>query len=202
MDLYHYRPDNGEYIGPGKADPDPLEEGNWLYPAYSTSKSPPKTKVGKARVFSSGNWSYAEDHRGETWWDEHGQPVVIQDLGNPADSGLSSEEPEPEPELPVTPTPVPQLTAVALLQVVDGNVVAVGVAAGVSFAMRLDTGLIWLFFSQEMADLSYSYSYTVLPSSGRATVTDRQLSYMEITITEDGNPVDPAELSVQVYRAT
>lgn len=171
-------------------------------PANSTVMEPLPPEDGKAVVWSDQQWSYLADHRGETWWNEHGQPVVIQDLGNPADSGLSSEEPEPEPELPVTPIPVPQLTAVALLQVVDGDVVTVGVAAGVSFTMRLDTGLIWLFFSQEMPDLSYSYSYTVLPSSGRATVTDRQLSYMEITITEDGNPVDPAELSVQVYRAT
>lgn len=202
MDIYHYHSLTGEYLGKGVADPNPLEEGNWLMPANSTVMEPLPPEDGKAVVWSDQQWSYLADHRGETWWNEHGQPVVIQDLGNPADSGLSSEEPEPEPELPVTPIPVPQLTAVALLQVVDGDVVTVGVAAGVSFTMRLDTGLIWLFFSQEMPDLSYSYSYTVLPSSGRATVTDRQLSYMEITITEDGNPVDPAELSVQVYRAT
>lgn len=123
--------------------------------------------------------------------------TINLETGEEVDEVMSLPEEASAPSLPT-----PQLVAVALLQVVGEEVVTVGVAAGVSFAMRLDTGLIWLFFSQEMVDLSYSYSYTVIPSSGRATVTDRQLSYMEITITEDGNPVDPAELSVQVYRAT
>ena len=123
--------------------------------------------------------------------------TIKLETGEEADEVMSLPEEASAPSLPT-----PQLVAVALLQVVGEEVVTVGVAAGVSFAMRLDTGLIWLLFSQEMVDLSYSYSYTVIPSSGRATVTDRQLSYMEITITEDGNPVDPAELSVQVYRAT
>ena len=198
MDIYHYSSQTGEFLGQGLADPDPMNEGEFLHPAFSTTTAPPEAEEGKARTWTGSAWEQVADHRGETWWDEAGRPVIVSDLGNPADNGLSSEEPEPEPQLPSIPTP--QLITVALLQVIDEEVVTVGVAAGVSFAMRLDTGIIWLFFSQEMADLSYSY--TVLPSSGRATVTDRQLSHMEITITEDGNPVDPAELSVQVYRAT
>lgn len=109
--------------------------------------------------------------------------------------------PPPDPLPP--PMPVPQLVAVSLLQVIGDEVITVGVSAGVSFAMRMDTGLIWVFFSEEMPDVDYSYSYTVTPSTGRGTVTDRQLSYMEITVTDnDGIAVDPAEISVQVYRAT
>lgn len=199
MDIYHYSSQTGEFLGQGSADPDPMNEGEFLHPAFSTTTAPPEAEDGKARTWTGSAWEQVADHRGQTWWGEHNRPVTINFLGNPADSGLSSEEPEPEPQLPSI--PVPQLIAVALLQVIDEEVVTVGVAAGVSFAMRLDTGLIWLFFSQEMPDLSYSYSYTVLPSSGRATVTDRQLSYMEITITENGDPVDPAELSIQICRA-
>lgn len=107
------------------------------------------------------------------------------------------------PEIAAPAIPVPQLVAVSLLQVVDGEVLTVGVSAGVAFGLWMGPGLIWVFFSQEMPDLSYSYSYTVTPSSGQATVTDRQLSYMEITVTDiNGAPVDPSEISVQVYRAT
>ena len=100
MDIYHYHSLTGEYLGKGVADPNPLEEGNWLMPANSTVMEPLPPEDGKAIIWSDQQWSYLADHRGETWWNERGQPVVIQDLGNPADSGLSSEEPEPEPELP------------------------------------------------------------------------------------------------------
>lgn len=107
------------------------------------------------------------------------------------------------PPPPAQIIPIPQLVAVSLLQVVDDEVITVGVSAGVAFALRMDTGLIWVFFLQKMSDLNYSYSYTVTPSAGRATVTDRQLSYMEITVVDTNDqPVDPAEISVQVYRAT
>lgn len=201
MNIYSYHHETGEFMGQSVADPNPLEEGQWLIPADATEVAPPAHEEGKARCFRDGAWVQEVDCRGQTWWDAGGNPVTVQDLGDPADSGLSNQEPTAPTPAPYL--PIPQLVAVALLQVVDDEVNTVGVAAGVSFAMRLDTGLIWLFFSTEMPDLSYSYSYTVLPSSGRATVTDRQLSYMEITITDtEGNPVDPAELSVQVYRAT
>lgn len=34
MDIYHYDALTGEFLGQGKADPDPLQPDNWLIPAH------------------------------------------------------------------------------------------------------------------------------------------------------------------------
>ena len=82
----------------------------------------------------------------------------------------------------------------------SGALGGVSSAAGLSFGIYMGVGLYWLFFSEEMADLSYSYA--VATSQGRVTVTDRQLSYMELTVVDDaGDPVDPPEISIQLYRS-
>jgi hypothetical protein len=200
MDIYHFRPENGEFIGQGLADPDPMNEGEFLYPAFCVTVEPPASQNGFARVWNGEDWTQVQDHRGEIWWTTNGEPVQIENLGNPSQDGYLEERPE-QPSPPMA--PLPKLIAVSLLQVVDDEVFTVGVSAGIAFAMRIDTGLIWVFFSEEMSDLNYSYSYTVTPSNGRATVTDRQLSYMEITVVDGSDqPVDPAEISIQIYRAT
>ena len=201
MKIYSFLPETGEYVGSSEADPDPMNEGEFLFPAFSVTVEPPAAQEGMARVWNGTDWNQVSDYRGQTWWNAEGRPVKIASLGNPADDGYTDQPPQ-TPEIP-PPPPAPSLVAVALLQVVEEEVFTVGVAAGVAFALWMGPGLIRVFFSQEMPDLSYSYSYTVTPSSGQATVTDRQLSYMEITVSgSDGQPVDPAEISVQVYRAT
>ena len=111
----------------------------------------------------------------------------------------ADEMPDPPPALNLS-QPTPRLVATALLTVDSGDLGGVSSAAGLSFGFYMGVGLYWLFFSGEMADLSYSYA--VAASQGRVTVTDRQLSYMELTVVDDtGNPVDPAEISLQLYRS-
>lgn len=103
MDIWHYHPATGEYMGPGKADPDPMTPGEWLIPAHCALTGPPAAVPAKCTcVFANGAWSTVPDHRGETWWREDRTPVVITGLGNPAVEGLVSEQPEapPEPEAP------------------------------------------------------------------------------------------------------
>lgn len=202
MDVYNYHSVTREFLGSSKADPDPMNDGEFLFPAFCCDVEPPPAEIGYAQVWEHPTWIKVPDHRGEFWWNSDGQRVEITELGNPSDMGLSENAPE-LPENPYPSVPTPKLVAVGLLQVVDGEVFTVGVAAGIAFGLWMGPGLIWVFFSQEMPDLSYSYSYTVTPSSGQATVTDRQLSYMEITVTDiNGSPVDPSEISIQVYRAT
>lgn len=96
MDIFHHHPLTGELLGSGVADPDPLEEGAWLLPANATTISPPASEEGKARVFSQGTWVQIDDHRGETWWDVEGNPIMVADLGDPTDDGLTDVEPEAE----------------------------------------------------------------------------------------------------------
>ncbi|MDQ2080465.1 DUF4376 domain-containing protein [Xanthobacteraceae bacterium Astr-EGSB] len=93
MDVYAFDRLTGEYVGITAADPDPLAEGQWLVPAFATPVVPPAPVVGFARVFVSGIWSLVEDHRGETWWRGHGDPVAIDEIGADAVDGLSEAEP-------------------------------------------------------------------------------------------------------------
>ena len=56
MNIYHFHPETGLYIGQGKADPSPLEPGVWLIPAHATTDVPPKPGDGKQAVWSNGAW--------------------------------------------------------------------------------------------------------------------------------------------------
>lgn len=60
MQIFHYHPANFEYLGPGIADPSPLEPGSWLIPGYATAIDPPVPVVGKVRRFVAGAWEYAD----------------------------------------------------------------------------------------------------------------------------------------------
>jgi hypothetical protein len=51
LKVYSYNWATGEYIGSDIADPNPLEPGNYLLPAYSTDKEPPAVEKGKRAVF-------------------------------------------------------------------------------------------------------------------------------------------------------
>lgn len=96
--VYHYHRMSGEYLSSSLADADPMESGRWVVPASATLVEPATTSEGFATVFVDGEWREVEDHRGEAWWDENGNPVDIDFLGDPADRGLTDVAPEPEPE--------------------------------------------------------------------------------------------------------
>lgn len=102
MEIYHYHPITGEYLGSGQADESPLEPGVWLIPAYAVTNSLPEAEAGKARVWNGSEWTQVPDHRGETWWLSHDGPVTIRDLGDPAEDGLYSTQPETPPIDPLT----------------------------------------------------------------------------------------------------
>ncbi len=56
MNIYHYHPDTGIYLGTGKADESPLESGVWLIPASATTIEPPEPVDGFACVWANGDW--------------------------------------------------------------------------------------------------------------------------------------------------
>ncbi|MCV9920621.1 tail fiber assembly protein [Pseudomonas sp. BT-42-2] len=66
---YNAHPETLEYIGQGLADPDPLEEGNWLVPALAFADSPPASSPGFAIVRNrqTDTWELVQDNRGTVY---------------------------------------------------------------------------------------------------------------------------------------
>jgi hypothetical protein len=67
MDIWHYDRVTGELIGHDVADPDPMNPGGFLHPAWTTPIEPPAPEAGKVRVFF-GVWTQVADRRNESWW--------------------------------------------------------------------------------------------------------------------------------------
>ena len=105
--VYYYEPTTGEYIGVGVADPDQINKGKWLYPAYSTTVKPLDSTDKKAIVFDikENTWSYVEDHRGEIWYNKKdGKQVIINYLGEVKQDDIQQDKPDiPEPPAPIPP---------------------------------------------------------------------------------------------------
>jgi hypothetical protein len=83
MNIYHYHPETGLYLGQGVADPSPLEPGVWLIPAHATSTEPPAVEDGEQTVWLDDAWT-------------------VQPIPEPPA--------EPEPAPPVQPEPEPERT--------------------------------------------------------------------------------------------
>ena len=79
MNIFHYHPETGVFLGQGLADESPLEPGVWLLPAHSVTMAPPNVDENQFAVFKNGVWE-------------------VETTPEP--------EPEPEPEpAPEPPTP-------------------------------------------------------------------------------------------------
>lgn len=57
MNIYHYHPENGQFLGTSEADESPLEPGVFLVPAYATADAPPSVEEGHRAVWNNGSWS-------------------------------------------------------------------------------------------------------------------------------------------------
>ena len=88
MQIYHYSPDTGEFLGETTARQSPIEPGKYLIPAHATPISPPPVADHEAAVFEDGLWVVTPDYRGE-WFDGR-TPVQVIDLG-PLPDGYTSE---------------------------------------------------------------------------------------------------------------
>lgn len=65
MQIFHYHPETGVFLGVGLADTDPKNKEIFLYPACSTPKTPPPDIEGKLTVFDctigeEGDWIYID----------------------------------------------------------------------------------------------------------------------------------------------
>lgn len=95
MQIWNYHSETKELLAKSLAVESPLEPGVFLIPAHATNIEPPKAKKGYAIVFNNESWEYVKDHRGETWWDESGKEVIIDEIGPDIVKNLSAEQPLP-----------------------------------------------------------------------------------------------------------
>lgn len=51
MKIYNFDPASGRFLSEGQADPDPMTPGEFLLPAFSTPKAPPKLAAGQVAMF-------------------------------------------------------------------------------------------------------------------------------------------------------
>lgn len=54
MEIWHYDRRTGAFVEMGLADPDPLNKGSWLIPAYATNIRPPYVPPGCIAIFNGG----------------------------------------------------------------------------------------------------------------------------------------------------
>lgn len=122
MLIYNYHPETGEFIGAAEAEESPFGDGEFLIPAHATTTAPPETvSGGHALSFDGETWHEVEDHRGETWFNAEGEPMVINLIGDPVAHGLQEEGPPPPPE----PEPDPGNVKLRFAMVKDGVVLQV-----------------------------------------------------------------------------
>lgn len=60
MQIYHYSPVTGEFLGAGLADESPLEPGVFLLPSFSTEMAPPATGQDQIAVWEDSAWAVQE----------------------------------------------------------------------------------------------------------------------------------------------
>ncbi len=98
MNIYHYSPVNGEYLGASVARESPLEPGTFLIPANTATIPPPAHDVGHVAVYSAGAWSVVPDHRGQRWYKPDGTQVDISEINVVPDKTWTHEPPPPTPQ--------------------------------------------------------------------------------------------------------
>jgi len=78
-----------------EADLDPIDK-KPLVPAFATTKKIPELSKDDIAIFNVAlnKWEKTKNYVGETWYDSDRLPVVIEELGDPAELGLSK-EPKP-----------------------------------------------------------------------------------------------------------
>lgn len=94
--IYNYHPQSFEYLSDGLADISPMEEGKWLFPAFSTLKKPPQLKPNQNALFlfEQQQWQVVDDFRGEIWYQKDGEKVIITSFGDPTILGYMPQPPE------------------------------------------------------------------------------------------------------------
>lgn len=99
MLLHQYDSQTGQYLNSFLADPDPLNPGRWLEPAFTTSTPLPERPRLTWPVFRDGLWSLVPDYRTlRLYRKDNGEVAEILVIGiTPDDAGLT-DVPRPSDE--------------------------------------------------------------------------------------------------------
>jgi|GEM_PF-316956 len=93
MKIYIYNTKNNEYLYETEAQIDPIasskDETIYLMPPNATQTAPLEPKAGYANVFNNGKWEQIRDERGEIYYDNDNNTVIITELGQ--EIGLNKE---------------------------------------------------------------------------------------------------------------
>ena len=94
MKIYIYDTKNNEYLYEAEAQIDPLlssSKGETIYlmPPNATQIAPTEPKAGFVNVFTNGKWEQVKDERGETYYDNDNNTIIITELGQ--EKGLNKE---------------------------------------------------------------------------------------------------------------
>lgn len=107
MQIYSYDRETGLLVEarearalPGREDWQDSDLAKWQIPAHATTVAPPAAGARQCARRVGDGWEIVPDHRGETWWAAHGEPRVVDRIGDPGafDPPLvASEPPAPPP---------------------------------------------------------------------------------------------------------
>ena len=93
MKIYIYNSENNEYLYEAEAQIDPLASSKgetiYLMPPNATQIAPLEPKAGYVNVFTAGKWEQIKDERGEIYYDDDNNAVMITELGQ--EIGLNKE---------------------------------------------------------------------------------------------------------------
>lgn len=92
---YMFHPVTREYTGITEADPNPVREGDWIFPGSCTEIEPPKVKKNQVALFIDDKWTVKADYRGVHFWLADGIEYVINTIGATLPAGALLERPEP-----------------------------------------------------------------------------------------------------------
>lgn len=95
MKIYNADPVTKEFTGESVAEPDQLNPGQWLIPAYSSTNAPGQAEAGFAYCLEGDAWAKVQDHRGAVYSTATGEQTYFGELG-PLPDGLTSLVPENE----------------------------------------------------------------------------------------------------------
>ena len=93
MKIYIYDTQTNEYLYEAEAQIDPIASSKgetiYLMPPNATQTAPLEPKAGYANIFNNGKWEQIRDERGEIYYDDENNAVIITELGQ--EKGLNKE---------------------------------------------------------------------------------------------------------------
>lgn len=99
MKIFNYDKDTFEYLFTSDAQKNPLKDGEYLYPKFSTTIQPPPLKVNETALFIDGIWKIVSDFRGYKVVNiESGEVSVINMMGEIPDGFMLYEDYIASPE--------------------------------------------------------------------------------------------------------